>query len=246
MTREICSECGGKYYAKGLCRRCYNKEYRHQPKNKARIKKYHEKSEVKIKKKIYSQLPSSKVNKKKLKQTSKYKNYTKEYNKRPKVIERVKKWSQLSENKLKQQKYNKRPEIKERRKKYYELLEVKNRENKNHMFKYYNNILYNLKVKMRGRLKTFFKLKNLPKNKSTMEIVGCTPQELREHIEKQFAFDMSWSNVLNGEIHIDHIIPLDSAKIEEDIYRLCHYTNLQPLWAEDNLSKGCKLNWAKN
>ena len=79
------------------------------------------------------------------------------------------------------------------------------------------------------------------------QLTNLTGEDYEEYqLQKQFAFDMSWSNVLNGEIHIDHIIPLDSAKIEEDIYRLCHYTNLQPLWAEDNLSKGCKLNWAKN
>jgi hypothetical protein len=52
---------------------------------------------------------------------------------------------------------------------------------------------------------------------------------------------MCWENYGKYGWHIDHIVPLSSAKTEEEIYKLCHYTNLQPLWSTDNLSKGCKL-----
>ena len=54
---------------------------------------------------------------------------------------------------------------------------------------------------------------------------------------------MSWETHSLYGWHIDHIIPLSSAKTEEEIYQLCHYTNLQPLWAEDNLKKGDKLDY---
>jgi hypothetical protein len=50
---------------------------------------------------------------------------------------------------------------------------------------------------------------------------------------------MCWEN--RNEWHIDHIVPLSSAKTEDEVYGLCHYTNLQPLWAKDNLQKSNKL-----
>jgi hypothetical protein len=57
---------------------------------------------------------------------------------------------------------------------------------------------------------------------------------------------MSWENHGMYGWHIDHIIPLASAKDEDEIYKLCHYTNLQPLWWFDNLSKGSKMDVYKN
>lgn len=65
--------------------------------------------------------------------------------------------------------------------------------------------------------------------------------ELRAHLEAQFQAGMSWDNY--GEWHIDHIKPLASFDLEDtDQLKLaCHYTNLQPLWAKDNLSKGAKM-----
>jgi hypothetical protein len=58
-------------------------------------------------------------------------------------------------------------------------------------------------------------------------------------MENKFTEGMSWDN--QGKWHIDHIIPLSSANSEEEIYKLFHYTNLQPLWAKDNLSKHNKI-----
>ena len=81
--------------------------------------------------------------------------------------------------------------------------------------------------------------KNNNKTYKTVDIVGCSPEFVKEHLEKQFIEGMTWEN--QGKWHIDHIIPLSSAKTEEEVYKLCHYTNLQPLWAEDNLKKGSKI-----
>jgi hypothetical protein len=92
---------------------------------------------------------------------------------------------------------------------------------------------------MRGRLNHFLTKNNLTKTNKTFEIVGCSPQFLKEYLEKQFIDGMTWEN--RSEWHIDHIIPLSSAKTEDELYRLCHYTNLQPLWAEENLKKSNKI-----
>ena len=83
------------------------------------------------------------------------------------------------------------------------------------------------------------KLKKFTKKSKTAEIVGCSWEQLRLYIESQFIEGMSWEN--RDLWHIDHIIPLSSAKTVGDLEKLCHYTNLRPLWASDNMSKGAKL-----
>lgn len=73
--------------------------------------------------------------------------------------------------------------------------------------------------------------------------LGCTQKQLREHLEMQFMPGMSWDN--HGKWHIDHIYPLSKAYKEgpEAFARACHYTNLQPLWAIDNLRKHAKISY---
>lgn len=101
--------------------------------------------------------------------------------------------------------------------------------------------IYKLSATVRSRLKDFLKKKNITKQSPTFDMVGCTPQFLKEHLENQFREGMTWENHGKYGWHIDHIIPLSSATTEEELYKLCHYLNLQPLWAEENLSKGAKI-----
>lgn len=77
------------------------------------------------------------------------------------------------------------------------------------------------------------------KTSKTAEILGCSWDELVRHIESRFAAGMSWGN--RRLWHLDHIIPLASAKTEEELLDLCRYTNLQPLWAADNFKKSNKM-----
>lgn len=77
------------------------------------------------------------------------------------------------------------------------------------------------------------------KRSKVVEILGCTWDELKQHFERQFLKGMSWDN---RELwHIDHIVPIASASTEEEVIRLNHFTNLRPIWAKDNLSKGAQI-----
>lgn len=102
-----------------------------------------------------------------------------------------------------------------------------------------SDILFKLSDSLRSRLYGFLKKNCINKTNKTFDIVGCTPQELKIHLEEKFTQGMSWDN--QGKWHIDHIIPLSSAKNEEELYNLCHFTNLQPMWAIENIKKGSKI-----
>jgi hypothetical protein len=103
------------------------------------------------------------------------------------------------------------------------------------------NFLFKLTCSLRSRIYGFLIKNNINKKNKTFNIIGCSPQFLKEYLEKKFTDDMTWDNYGFYGWHIDHIIPLSSSKTEEEVYKLCHYTNLQPLWAIDNLKKGSKL-----
>ena len=76
---------------------------------------------------------------------------------------------------------------------------------------------------------------------SPVRDLGCSLDELKSYLESKFLQGMSWDNY--GEWHIDHIILLASFNLEdrEQFLKACHYTNLQPLWAIDNLRKGDRV-----
>ena len=85
-------------------------------------------------------------------------------------------------------------------------------------------------------------LKKLKKSDSTMKLTGCTLEQLKKHIESKFKDRMSWDNY--GVWHVDHIIPCAQFDFSDpEQQKICfHYTNLQPMWGEDNLKKGARLN----
>jgi hypothetical protein len=100
------------------------------------------------------------------------------------------------------------------------------------------NIEYRLTINLRRRFLLALQGKN--KSNSTIKLLGCTPEFLKKYIESKFKPGMSWDK--RHLFHIDHIRPcasFDLSKPEEQ-EKCFHYTNLQPLWAKDNLSKGAK------
>lgn len=76
-----------------------------------------------------------------------------------------------------------------------------------------------------------------------MQAMGCSGQELKRYLESKFQPGMSWDNYGVHGWHIDHIVPLSSFNLSdpEDYKKACHYTNLQPMWAIDNIKKGGAL-----
>jgi thiol-disulfide isomerase/thioredoxin len=101
------------------------------------------------------------------------------------------------------------------------------------------DINYKLKRYLRTRL--WQALKGNPKIVTTMKLIGCSIKQLKNHLEKKFTKGMTFKNY--GKWHIDHIKPcasFDLSKASEQ--RKCfHYSNLQPLWAKDNLEKHDKI-----
>ena len=164
----------------------------------------------------------------------------------PKREERLSYWRTRRETKREKiREYNKsyneknREKVRERQQVWYNnnKEEVKQRVKENHYARRENDILYDLICHM--RLAIYRYVKN--KTKRTHEIIGCSPEELRNHIESLWQTGMSWENHTHTGWHIDHIIPSSSAKTEEEVYALNHYTNFQPLWAKDNLKKSNKI-----
>lgn len=102
--------------------------------------------------------------------------------------------------------------------------------------------LYKTKCNIKRRVCFAFSKIKLNKPSKTEELLGADFKTVMRHIESQFIFGMSWKKV-GKEIHIDHKIPLATAKTEKQLIKLCHYTNLQPLWKEENLSKRHKTDF---
>ena len=104
--------------------------------------------------------------------------------------------------------------------------------------KYHRNPLFRLKDNLRSRLRKA--LKNNCKSGSSIKDLGCSIEEFKKYLESKFQEGMSWEN--RRDWHIDHIKPLSFFDLSnrEQFLEACHYTNLQPLWAKDNLIKGSK------
>jgi len=102
-----------------------------------------------------------------------------------------------------------------------------------------NDLLFRFVCILREHSRRAFKRIGQNKPASTQAMLGCDWHGAKEHIERLFQPGMTWSN--HGMWHIDHVIPIATATTTEEAIKLNHISNLQPLWAEDNLAKGSKL-----
>ena len=119
--------------------------------------------------------------------------------------------------------------------------------NKDRVREYHRDLMKNSPQRkigslLRSRIHRVVANQNTIRKGSFKELTGVNSvQELKNHLEKQFKKGMTWDN--QGEWHIDHIIPCASFDLtkESEQKKCFHYTNLQPLWAVENLSKGAKV-----
>lgn len=200
----------------------YQKEY--YEKNKEKIKEYQKKYREENQDKR-TLLRKTYYEKNKDKEKENVKTYY-EKNKE-KINEYKKKWVKDNE-----------PRLLKKRKEYYNknksLLFLKDKERMK------NDPLYSLSVTLRKNILKAFRNRQFEKENSTTLILGCSFEELKNHLESKFEPWMTWENrgKYNGEMYygwdIDHIIPLSSGKTIEEIIKLNHYTNLQPLCSYHN------------
>lgn len=241
METKICSKCGiektldnfrksGKYY-RGECKECEN----------VRCKKYQREHKEQIK--AYQ------------------KDYNKKYREEHKEEKRIKDKDYRKNNKDKIHKYNKehkeyfKDKQREYRKKYHEKYfeyDRNYRRNNKDKVKVYqqrdyerrrNNPVLKLKDQVRNMLVNSFKKKDLRKSEKLEEIVKCDIDFLINHLYQTFKNNYGYEWDEKEPVHIDHIIPLATANNEEEVIKLCHYSNLQLLKAKDNLSKNKSLDW---
>lgn len=164
-------------------------------------------------------------------------------------------WRKVNINKVRnsKKKYreNNRDKINSYKKNYYksnkESINIKNKEwykaNKDRVNSHIKNkkktdIQYKLSHNLRNRLGEA--IKNNQKVGSAVKDLGCSIEELKTYLESKFLPGMNWDNWRRDGWHIDHIKPLASFDLTDrkQLLEACHYTNLQPLWAKDNISKG--------
>jgi hypothetical protein len=105
--------------------------------------------------------------------------------------------------------------------------------------------IFRLECNLRSRVKNAIKFDAGEKAEGTFKLLGCTIQQVRTFLEAEFEPGMSWDNY--GEWHVDHIRPCASFNLEdpEEQKKCFHWTNLQPLWALDNILKGARYEPAK-
>jgi len=197
-------------------KREYNKIYNARPENKLRAQR----PDVKKRKREYQQRPEVKEKRR-------------EYRQRPEVKEKRAKY---------RKQYHQRPEVKEKRakyrKQYYQRPHVKQRK--------YNQLKNNPVYKRRKYLRSIVRLAVIKQKKVSAkacnDLLGCTAQQARDHLEQQFEPWMNWDNYGRGKKKwcIDHVVSVASIDIfdEKEVKRIFHYTNMQPLGFIKNSEKG--------
>lgn len=179
------------------------------------------------------------------KKTDRYKEQQQEYRNQNKehIAQQNKKYKQKNHDEIleKRKKWDKkyRDNHKQERREWLETNKdlINKYKREYHQNRVKTDPLYKFEKQIRGTIISSFKRKKYIKNNHTYEIIGLSNSEFIDYLKETYKniYGYEWDN--KEPVHIDHIIPLSIADTEDEIIRLCHYTNLQLLKAKDNLSK---------
>ena len=165
----------------------------------------------------------------------------------------IKKWKEANADKIREYKRKRKPTEKEKDgkkrwteknaeklKEYQRQYKKKNQKRLNELEQKRKQVdpVYRIVCSIRSRVSALCKSISEERNLSATKSIGLNRDEFKKYIESKFQEGMTWENY--GEWHIDHIKPLSTATTEEQVMELNHYTNLQPLWAIENLRKSNK------
>lgn len=175
--------------------------------------------------------------------------------KKEEIILKQKEYYEINKEVIKEKALKKRDKLLEYNKKYYSEnreyhLNYKKEYQKKEIYKEYQrrykkerrkkDSLFNLTCRMRSIINESLRRNKFTKKSNTQKIIGCEFLELKNYIESKWETWMNWENYgsYNGNLDygwdVDHITPLSSAKNEEELLKLFHYTNLQPLCSKIN------------
>lgn len=209
---------------------------------KERQQKYNEKNKEKIlnrQKDYYEQNKDERIKKQReyyQENKEQKKNYDKTYREKNKgkLQEYMRKWNQENKETI----YQKRKVYNEEN---AEMLRTWRRENKKK--RKANDPIYKFSEQIRTLINNSFRKKGYTKGTKTYKILGCDFEIFYKYLLETYKrnYGIEWDGI--EKVHIDHIIPLATVNTEEEITKLCHYTNLQLLKAKDNLEKQANLDW---
>lgn len=184
-----------------------------------------------------------------------YKAYHKGYNEKNKEKRKLYKKEYYVANKERLKKKNRESYLKNKEKclERSRKWSVLNREraaakrNEREKYRMKNDPSFHLLKLLRKRLNNQLKKFLTKKTGRALDLLGCDMKSFVAHLEKQFSPGMTWENHTSNGWHIDHIIPCRAFDLtKEDEQKKCfHYSNMQPLWAKDNLTKNDSLDWKK-
>ena len=258
MGTKVCNKCNiekdvtGFYFRKdynifhSICKVCQKKRrkdyYRNNKESiceKSKVYKEKNKDRAKEWNKMWRENNKEYLRKKK----KEYRENNKEY-----IRKKSKEYREKNKESIKEKKrlyhLNNKESINEKKRLYYrnniDKFKKYNKDNRERHLKYLsdrrkNDPLYKFKINFTIKLSRNFKRNGYTKNSKSFKILGCSFEDFKLYIESQFEDWMNWDNygLYNGKENYgweyDHIVPVSSAKCEEDIYKLNHYSNIQPL-----------------